>query len=153
MKLIPCMLLMAVLAWPAGDPAGFHAWSAAELKAFSQSLGPKVTPDQPATQQVLAFGNYSMMMSMRKADGQSELHETQADIFVVETGQATLVYGGEMVGGKTTAPHEIRGTGIKGGMERKLGPGDIVMIPAKLPHQLKLAKGAEFLYAVVKVTQ
>jgi mannose-6-phosphate isomerase-like protein (cupin superfamily) len=69
----------------------------------------------------------------------------------VQSGNATLVYGGTMPDEKTTAPHEKRAASIKDGIEKKLGPGDVVTIPAKTPHQLKLDK--EFTYFVVKVTQ
>jgi mannose-6-phosphate isomerase-like protein (cupin superfamily) len=57
------------------------------------------------------------------------------------------------VDAKTTAPNEMRGPSIKGGMEKPVAAGDIVTIPAKLPHQVKLAPGKEFTYFVVKVTQ
>ena len=72
---------------------------------------------------------------------------------VVESGEGTLVYGGAMVDGKTTAPNEIRGASISGGMEKKLAPGDVATVPAKLPHQVKLDPGKQITYFVVKVTQ
>jgi mannose-6-phosphate isomerase-like protein (cupin superfamily) len=83
----------------------------------------------------------------------AELHETQADVFFVQSGSATLVYGGTVVDGKTTQPHEIRGPSIAGGMEKKLSAGDVVTIPAKTPHLLKIDPGNEFTYFFVKVTQ
>jgi mannose-6-phosphate isomerase-like protein (cupin superfamily) len=72
---------------------------------------------------------------------------------MVQSGTATLVYGGELVDGKSSGPNEMRAASIKGGMEKPLAAGDIVTIPAKLPHQVKLAPGKEFTYFVVKVTQ
>jgi len=71
----------------------------------------------------------------------------------VESGGGTLVYGGKLVDGKTTQPNEIRGPSISGGMEMKIAAGDVVTIPAKLPHQVKLDAGKEMTYFVVKVTQ
>jgi mannose-6-phosphate isomerase-like protein (cupin superfamily) len=153
MKLIFCVLLLAASAWPAGEPAGFHYWSAAELKGFSQSLTPKITAEHLATQSLLNFGNYSFMVIVRSATGQSEWHGTVADVMMVQSGQATLVYGGEMVGGQTIAPNEIRGSGIRGGLERKVGPGDVVTIPVKTPHQMRLDPGQQILYMTMKVTQ
>ena len=55
--------------------------------------------------------------------------------------------------GKTTAPNEMRAASIKGGEEKKLAAGDIVTIPAKVAHQVKMDTGKEFTYFVVKVTQ
>jgi len=48
---------------------------------------------------------------------------------------------------------EMRAASIKDGVEKKLAAGDVVTIPAKVPHQLKIEKGKEFTYFVVKVTQ
>ncbi len=146
-------LLFAGLASPAGDPPGFLFWKSADLKMYSKSLKPKMNETKVATQSLGAHGNYSFLIAHREGPGEAELHEKQADIFFVQTGEATLVYGGDMEGGKTTAPNEMRAPGIKGGMEKKLGPGDVVTIPAKVPHQVKPDPGKEFTYFVVKVTQ
>ena len=81
------------------------------------------------------------MVAHREGDGEAEVHETMADFFVVESGEATLVVGGQVVGGKTTAPNEIRGPKINGGERRKLAAGDIVHIPVKTPHQLLVENG------------
>lgn len=76
-----------------------------------------------------------------------------ADVFFVQSGEATLVYGGELVDGKTTAPGEMRSASIKGGMEKKIAAGDVVTIPVKVAHQMKLDPGKETTYFVVKVAQ
>jgi len=152
-KFISLGLLLAGLALPAGDPPGFHFWTASELKSFSKSLSPKINEQKVATEQLGAFGNYSFLMVHREGTGQSEWHGKQADIMVVQTGQATLVYGGSLVDGKATAPDEMRGTGITGGMEKKLAPGDVVTIPIKTAHQVMVPAGKEFTYLTVKVTQ
>ena len=88
-----------------------------------------------------------------EGSGQAEWHEKQADIFFVQSGSATLVYGGALADGKTTQPNEMRAASITGGVEKKLGAGDVVTIPRKRLHQVKLDPGKEFTYFVVKVTQ
>ncbi len=146
-------LLAAACALPAAAPAGFHYWTPAELKAFSKSLAPKIDAQKVATASLGSYGsNYLFMIAHREGSGQAEYHLTQSDIFVVETGGGTLVYGGKMVDAKTTAPGEMRGPSIAGGLEKPLAPGDIVAIPPKTPHQVKLAPGKEITYFVVKVT-
>ena len=72
-----------------------------------------------------------------------------ADIETVCAGLANAPF----VDGKTTAPGETRGPAIKGGTEVKLGPGDILHIPAKVPHQMKLDPGKQVTYFVTKVVQ
>ena len=68
-------------------------------------------------------------------------------------GKATLVSGGQMVNGAPTAPGEVRGDSVTDGKETKLKKGDIVHIPANIPHQLMLAKGDTFQYFIIKVQE
>ena len=138
---------------PAGDPPGFFLWKSAELKGFSKTLAPKMSDKKVATQTVANFGNYSFMVAHREGSGEAEYHATQADIFFVQSGEATLLVGGELVDGKTTAPDEMRAASILGGTEKKLAAGDVVTIPAKVAHQVKLDAGKAFTYFIVKVTQ
>ena len=138
---------------PAGDPPGFFLWKSAELKGFSKTLAPKMSDKKVATQTVANFGNYSFMVAHREGSGEAEYHATQADIFFVQSGEATLLVGGELVDGKTTAPDEMRAASILGGTEKKLAAGDVVTIPAKVAHQVKLDSGKAFTYFIVKVTQ
>jgi mannose-6-phosphate isomerase-like protein (cupin superfamily) len=144
-------LVLAAGLSSAAEPAGFVVWKNADLKGYSKSLAPKINAGKVATERLATFGNHFAMVAHREGDGEAELHETQADIFVVQSGAATLVVGGEMVDGKTTAPGEVRAPSIKGGERKPLGVGDIVHIPAKVPHQLLLRSGTEFTYFVVKV--
>lgn len=153
MKIFFTALLFAAIALPAGDPPGFHMWTASELKGFAKSLAPKMDAQKVATQSLGGHGNYTFMMAHREGSGQAEWHENQADIFFVQSGNATLVYGGTIADAKTTQAHEMRGPSINGASEKKLAPGDVVTIPAKVPHQLKLDAGKEFTYFVVKVAQ
>jgi mannose-6-phosphate isomerase-like protein (cupin superfamily) len=153
MKLIAVVLLCAGFALPASDPDGLHIWKSAELKGLSKALAPKLNGTPTALEQIAGVGNYSFIKIYRNGTGQAEFHETQADVFVVETGEASLVFGGKLVDAKTTAPHEMRGSSIEGGEERKLAPGDVVSIPAKLPHWVKVPAGKDIAYFLVKVTQ
>src|SRR5690242_831977 len=149
MKCIVAVLFPFVLC--AADPAGFVQWSSKDLKAYEQKLKPKIDAQKFAGQQLGAWGNHSAMIGHREGDGAAELHETVADFFVVQSGEATLVVGGTVVEPKTTAPREVRGPSIKDGVSKQLGPGDIVHVAAKTPHQVKIPAGKQFTYAIVKV--
>jgi mannose-6-phosphate isomerase-like protein (cupin superfamily) len=149
-----CIQVLALaLPLAAAPPAGFVQWKAAQLKDTGKALAPKMDAAKMAMQQYGRFGKHSFQSAYREASGQAELHETQADIFVVNSGVATLIVGGKVVGGSTTAPNEIRGTSIDSGEKVKLEPGDIVNIPAKTPHQVVLEPGAKFTYFIVKVDE
>ncbi len=96
------------------------------------------------------LGFTKTLVVVRVHTGDAELHQQWADQMVILKGTLTLVTGGEMQAGNTTAPGEIRGPGIQGGKEVVLHAGDIVHIPANLPHWVKLAPGATTTYLVFK---
>jgi quercetin dioxygenase-like cupin family protein len=99
---------------------------------------------------LLERDNYKIHASRRVAPGQGEVHEKDTDIIHVLQGTALFVTGGTLVDGKATAADEIRGAAIAGGTERRLAPGDVVVVPKGVPHWFKQVDGP-FLYYVVKV--
>lgn len=86
----------------------------------------------------------------RAVPGEVELHEKETDVFYVTDGEATILTGGTIVGGKQTAPGQIRGTRIDGGEARHLTKGDVMVIPAGTPHWFKEVPRS-ISYYVVKV--
>jgi len=92
------------------------------------------------------------MLGRRDSDGVPELHEGFTDIFVVQRGTATLRYGGTAVGNKVTTPGEWRGGTIEKGTDSVLHPGDVVVIPAGIPHQV-LPAAPDFVYLTFKVAK
>jgi len=60
----------------------------------------------------------------------------------------TIVIGGKIVKGKTTAADEIRGTSIGGEERQALRAGDVAHIPMKTAHQVLLAAGQRLDYAL-----
>ena|SRR2546423_8421492 len=150
MRIVIIGIGVAVFSLIAADPPGFVIWKGDYLKGQEKKLAAKMS-DKVATENLARYGNHLVMVAHREGNGQAELHETQADIFVVESGEATLVIGGTMPNRKTTAPNEVRSPSIQGGERKTLGPGDIVHIPAKIPHQLLVEAGKQITYAVVKV--
>lgn len=71
-----------------------------------------------------------------KADASpvSELHDHEADLFFVISGRATQVLGGNVVDGKQTGPGQIRGSKTEGGQTFQLSKGDVMWVPAGMPH-------------------
>jgi mannose-6-phosphate isomerase-like protein (cupin superfamily) len=95
-------------------------------------------------------GTYQVHASRRDTEGQVEVHERDADIIYMLEGTTTFVTGGTMIGGKVTAPDEMRGSNIQGGETRKLSKGDVIIVPKGTPHWFKEVPGP-VLYYVVKV--
>ncbi len=143
----PCiMLLMA-----AGDPQGFAVWPAGDLKARATALASKLSPEGVASDKIADYGFYNMQLAHRESTGGAELHEKFIDIFMIQSGDATLLIGGTIDGRHETGPGEIRGTAVKGGERHHVAAGDVVHIPANVPHQMVLDKGHQVTYFVVKV--
>jgi len=152
MRALGIAILTAAAALPAGSgPAGFDLWKSGELQGFQQKLSPKMNAQKIATEALGSYGNHSFLIAHREGNGEAELHETQNDVMVVESGEATLIVGGTVVDPKTTAPNEIRGPSIKGGEKKSLAAGDVIHIPIKVPHQMLVESGKQITYFVVKI--
>ena len=147
------LLLSVMAAAQESSPVGFEHWSAESLKQLEQTFKSEATasPNHMSSHRLRDFPNDTFMLSVREANGVVEWHENVADVFVVESGSATLVVGGKMVGGEDSGPHEKRNGTIEGGTRVKLSAGDIVRIPPKAPHQLLLDGAKNFAYFVIKV--
>ena len=93
--------------------------------------------------------DYKVHASRRDKAGLAEVHEHETDILRVVAGSARLVTGGTLVDPKATGPGEWRGTSIANGSARDLSPGDVVVVPAGVPHWFDRVSDP-FTYYVVK---
>src|SRR3984893_16179416 len=64
---------------------------------------------------LVTASNLTVSGAHRAGPGQVEVHEKETDILYMVDGEATIVTGGAMVGGKQTAPGQLRGSDVKGG--------------------------------------
>lgn len=90
--------------------------------------------------------------SHREKPGQVEVHDKEMDVLYITDGTATFVTGGKMVGGKMSRPDQWLGTDITGGTTHKLVKGDVIVVPAGMPHWFKEVPGP-LSYYVVKVVK
>lgn len=131
------VFLLALGPLLAADPAGLVYW-------------PKGAPPESGAKGA-KFDDHSLGISHRDKSGVPEVHEKQTDVMVIQSGEASLIVGGTVVDAKTVSPGEIRGASIKDGIEKNLRPGDVLNIPAGMPHQFMLEPGKQITYFVVKV--
>ena len=69
--------------------------------------------------------------------GKANLHHiATTETYYILKGHGTLVTGGIIPDGVLTPPNNItiKGTSIEGGVSRKVGPGDVVIIPGYTAH-------------------
>lgn len=149
-KPILLALAAAAVALPQASKSDVDQYSQKDLKSMTASLDKKGTPFAGET--LKRYGNHYTMLAYRTATGSAEVHDHEADIFVIESGSGSMIEGGKLVNGKAEKPGEIRGSSISGGKKVSVATGDVVHIPAGVPHQLLIEKGNPVAYFVVKVT-
>src|SRR5256885_1278308 len=73
-------------------PQGFEHWTPASLQHAAGALGAEAATDPHhfSVKQLSDFPNEGFLLVHREADGQVEWHETQVDVFFVQSGSATL---------------------------------------------------------------
>lgn len=148
-----CMTLTYLAASEALQSPKWQLWQSRDLTSYGTKLAPKINREKIAAEPLGKYANHSMLVSHRQGNGQVEVHETQADVFIVQSGEGVIVLGGVVIDGKPSAPGEVRGVLIKGGEKRTLGVGDIVHISAGVPHQFLVEAGKELTCVFVKVDE
>src|SRR5205085_5948517 len=108
----------------AAAPGSYEHWSAEQFATYEKALHEDIK-NGLATETLGKWRNHLLLKTRRESSsGQAELHEKQSDLIVVQSGHATMIIGGTLLNGKTTAPNEIRGTSIEGGQRQSLKAGD-----------------------------
>jgi quercetin dioxygenase-like cupin family protein len=101
---------------------------------------------------LLATNNFKIQAGRREITGEVEIHDADTDIFYIMEGSATFVTGGHAVQPRTIDPGETRAKEITGGENHQLVKGDVIVIPAGVPHWFEEVRGP-LLYYVVKVSK
>jgi mannose-6-phosphate isomerase-like protein (cupin superfamily) len=155
MKIAMAMVAALALGAPAATLSGDKALviPAQDIKAQAADLVSQAQPTGSAGAMVASYGNLGLMLSVRTANGVGELHQHFDDLMIVEQGSATLVTGGSLVDPKPGANGEIRGSSVQNGTSQTLGVGDVVIVPAGVPHQLLIPPGTVYTSLVAKIKE
>jgi hypothetical protein len=108
------------------------SWTMAEMKAVNQEMaGTKETTHR-------FFGEKNLNMEVRRLVGPQPIlqHGKKSDFMVIQDGEGTFMSGGELVNGKPGGEDQgdMRGESIRGGASKVLRPGDVMYVPAGIPH-------------------
>lgn len=87
-----------------------------------------------AYQPLVKDGETVAALEYWKAPGKPAVHPDEAEYAIVIEGAGTLVSGGTMADAKETRPGLVEGSRIEGGTTRKLAAGDVILVPAGVPH-------------------
>jgi mannose-6-phosphate isomerase-like protein (cupin superfamily) len=139
----------------APDVAQLDRYTPQELTEKAQTLKQQAEQSGTGSASVVLekYSGHFTMLAFRNRSGGAELHKNYADIDVVIDGTCTLVFGGTIPDAKTTGPGEVRGASVQGGESTILHKGDILHIPANVPHQMLLPPGGTLTYFVIKVLE
>ena len=103
----------------------------------------KSQPPQPLrAAPMLRLSPYTANVEYRTAVANAAIHETEAELFYVIDGAATLVTGGELVDAQRTNPQNQSGKSIKGGTSQRVSKGDFMIVPEGTPHWFSAVDGS-----------
>jgi mannose-6-phosphate isomerase-like protein (cupin superfamily) len=129
-------------------------WSPAQLLERAKHLRQLAAQgDGSASETLEKYPHHYTMLAFRSHSGGAELHQNFADLFYILDGHATVLTGGQVVDPKTTGGGEIRGASVKDAKSQELKAGEVVHIPANMPHQMTVAEGESVTYFVVKIEE
>lgn len=148
-----------LLAKPADNAAAAAYVTTAEIDAALRQMAPASTTfDKPIKS--VDTGAYKVtIVILRRIPGKnpdsSLLHDRVTEVYQILTGAGMFETGGTLVDGKPVdltpeaAGPSIRGT-IQGGESRRMGPGDVVVIPPGVPHRFSSLEGT-ITYMVTRI--
>lgn len=138
----------------AAKPAVVTTASAPDMAALVER-GKEILKATHGVGQTVVLERYDgvyAVLSVHGVTAGSEAHLRLSDFFVVIDGEATVMTGGTMVDRKeNAATGEVRGTDLVGGTAHVLHKGDVLYIPAGMPHRVMEAPGQAVMAYVVKV--
>jgi mannose-6-phosphate isomerase-like protein (cupin superfamily) len=135
---------------PQLDPPGFGMWTSTELDERDGALATRVRADGSARETLADYGeggsSHRFRFIRRDGDGRPELHDDIIDVVFVQSGEGTMLVGGEMIGRSNAA-----GSAIDGGSRYPVAAGDVLHIPARTPHAYLVPDGGHITYVLVRV--
>ena len=125
-------LLCATPAAAQSVPA--DAASAAVIRAKVAAMAARMGKGTFAYEPLVKDGKTVAALEYWKATGKPAVHPDEAEYATVIEGAGTLVSGGTMADAAEKRPGLVEGSRIIGGTTRRLGPGDVILVPAGVPH-------------------
>jgi mannose-6-phosphate isomerase-like protein (cupin superfamily) len=122
--------------------------SAADVTAMIAKAKADRKDEANIAQTMIALAPYNVSLEYRASVGPAAVHDTEAELFYIVDGSATLVTGGKLTNEKRTNAENLTGTGIEGGQSRHVAKGDFVMVPEHTPHWFSKIDGTVVLMSL-----
>ena len=155
MKIAIALVAALAARLPAATLTGDKALviGAHDIQAQLTQLTPQAVAKGSSGSTVASYGNLALNLSVRTTSGGGEVHQHFDDLMIVQQGSATLVTGGALVDPKTGPNGEIKGTSVQNGISQTITVGDVVIVPAGVPHQLLIPAGTTYSAMVAKIKE
>lgn len=121
----------------------------AETFVSAGDLAAKVSATGAITGEIPNTTGYQVLMVRRDKTGDAEVHMKLNDTIIIESGTGKFRVGGTITGNHEIQPAEWRGGTMTGSREYPVSPGDLLIIPAGVPHQAIVTSGT-LMYLAVK---
>jgi mannose-6-phosphate isomerase-like protein (cupin superfamily) len=121
--------------------------TASETYMSAKDLASKVATGD--SYQIPSSAGYKVLMVQRKATGDAEVHTDMNDTIIIQQGHGEFLVGGSIKGNHQIAPTEWRGGEITDGHRYPVSVGDLLLIPAGIPHKAFVTDGP-FTYLAIK---
>lgn len=145
--MLATLLVLGLQASAAAPPVPATFITAAEAAAILEAQVAKGVVDQPIKASDIHGGKASVAWLHRvKAEAGALIHNEVTETYYIVKGGGTLVTGGSLGNPKPTDLSRVnagmsqQGT-RQGGEARRVGPGDIIIIPAGLAHSFSELDG------------
>jgi len=111
-----------------------------------QAVAREIAAKGEITQRVIEGGTFSVNVRHIAGAETALQHGKIAEVWVVRDGTGTVATGGTLVDAAPgSGPGELRGSGIRGGVERVIKAGDLVYIPPGVPHGIRESTSITYL--------
>jgi mannose-6-phosphate isomerase-like protein (cupin superfamily) len=151
MNYVPFALLLALFvsakaAAQTPTPTAATDITRAEFATILKSMNPDGVADQQI--KVVDIGKYNVAVGILHRSGKAKqnaiAHSDITEIYYVIAGAGTFVTGGRMTDTSAADPNgstvkvlvgpSTNGSGIAGGQSRRIGPGDVIVVPPGVAH-------------------
>ena len=100
---------------------------------------------------ILSLTPYRAQLEYRPGTSPAAVHEKDAELMVVLEGTGNIVTGGKLVDEKRNNANILGGSSIAGGSSQAVVKGDMLIVPANVPHQVIPTGGAPIVLMTLHV--
>jgi mannose-6-phosphate isomerase-like protein (cupin superfamily) len=138
-------------------PASGTVITADEIAATLKASIANNVVDQPMKASMVPGGHKASLALLRRTKPETSalIHDRVTEVYQIVEGGGTIVTGGSLENPTVTDLTRLNAgpsqTGMhKGGESRRVGPKDVIIVPAGMPHRFSQLDGPEIVYLVYR---